>query len=173
MPVCAHALPTCIIASIFAFVSVPSVCGASACMLPPCCLHLPRLFSNFLSSSACVSPLSHFLKCLRSSADRQLRLDRPLSPPHPGESRPPRWSVCHNKSVCRRCSNASEGLCVLVRGGLGGTPGCHTCQPGMRWKLGEPVSPSADSPEHNYLFAYVSNFQASCCDVLVYSPASG
>lgn len=124
--------PGCIIASIFAFVSVPSVCGASACTLLPCCLHLPRLFSNFLSSSARVSPLSHFVKCLRSSVDRQLRLDRQLSPPHPGESRPPRWSVCHNKSVCRRCSNACEGLCVLVRGGLGGTLGCHTCQPGMR-----------------------------------------
>lgn len=92
----------------------------------------PGYFPNFLSSSARVSPLSHFLKCLRSSADRQLRLDRQLSPPHPGESRPPRWSVCHNKSVCRRCSNACEGLCVLVRGGLGGTLGCHTCQPGMR-----------------------------------------
>lgn len=119
MPACASQCVPCA----FAVASFPSRLPA---LCPPCSLHHPRLFSNLVRFIVQFSLLlSHFLKCLRSNANPELRHDRPLfffpSPrPHSGESKPPsRRNVRRNKGISRRRSNAFERLCVLVRDRLG------------------------------------------------------
>lgn len=152
MPACANQRVLCVFV-IASFLTWLFVCvlpamspSSSQAIFKPCSLH-----------RAVFLLLSHFLICLRSNVNPELRHDRLFSLP--------RALTPVNQSLLLAEMSATikvspvggvmplKGFACLLETGWGNTLACHTCQ------LKAPLNPWADSPERNGLFTLNEYFR--------------
>lgn len=137
MPVCANEHVICMYLLSRLLFSSPLFVTPSACIFHAVLSGSSQAIFKPCSLQCASSPLSHFLKCLRSNVNPELRVDRLLSLTLMNQN-----LLLTGMSATIKASPVGgvmllKGFACLLEAGSGNTLGCHMCQPGMRQNSSE------------------------------------